>query len=86
MKYFLTINGVHPWRHKHWVFHSGRYRVPDDFPERLVEKAEEDGATIEYPGEVLNMARRLARRFWFRPSRGGSSATSGKPAGGGVRT
>ena len=52
MKYKLTISGVHPLRHKHWVFHPGTYRVPEDMPETFAKWARQEGATIERPGDA----------------------------------
>ena len=54
MKYFLIIDGVHPWRHKHHILHAGRYKVPEDVPESIAQKAKKDGAAvIEYPGAKM---------------------------------
>ena len=50
MKYKLTISGVHPLRHKHWVFHPGTYKVPEDMPESFAKWAQKEGAIIERPG------------------------------------
>ncbi len=53
MKYKLTIAGVHPLRHKQWIFHPGSYRVPEDMPESFAKWAQKEGATIERPGDRL---------------------------------
>ncbi len=52
MKYTLTISGVHPLRHKHWIFHPGTYKVPDDMPESFAKWAQKEGAIIERPGQM----------------------------------
>lgn len=51
MKYTLTISGVHPLRHKQWIFHPGTYKVPDDMPESFAKWAHKEGASIERPGQ-----------------------------------
>ncbi len=43
--------GLHPLRHKHWVFHPGTYKVPEDMPETFAKWAQKEGAIIERHGE-----------------------------------